>query len=164
MSNTASTLEHFNALTLEGIAVLERLKEQLDTELKALTERDIEQVQSINTEKQTTLIEFDQNNTARANCLIDAGYEVNKDNILALVDQSQDEKLKNHFRENWKKLEKTLADTMESNKRNEIVLNRNRQNVEQLLTLLRGQPAKNTLYDAKGGKGSYSGQSRLGKA
>lgn len=164
MNSSLSTLEHFNALTLEGIAVLERLKSQLDSELQALTERNIEQVQQVNTKKQTILAEFDQNNNQRATCLINAGLSVDKQSILALIETTDDSSVQQQFRENWKKLEKTLGETMERNKRNEIVLTRNRQNVEQLLSVLRGQPGKNTLYDAKGGKGNYSGQSRLGKA
>ncbi len=81
MSISASTLEDFNALTTEGIAILERLKSLLNLELKALTERDLDQVQSINTDKQNVLIEFDQNNSQRGSCLTQAGLKVEKEGI-----------------------------------------------------------------------------------
>ncbi len=164
MADTKSTLAHINALTSEGIALLDNLYQLLEKELLALKARDIDLIIELNQQKQSVLVAFDQNNRSRAETLQSAEASVDKAGIEFLLEQSDDLRFNQLFRENWNSLEITLQKTMNANQRNEQVLTRSRQSLEQFINVLRGQKPANTLYNAKGTKGDYSGQSRIGKA
>jgi len=164
MTDTKSTLAHINALTSEGIALLDNLYQLLEKELLALKARDIDLIIELNQQKQSVLVAFDQNNRSRAETLLNAQASVDKAGIEFLLEQSDDLRFNQLFRENWNSLEITLQKTMNANQRNEQVLTRSRQSLEQFINVLRGQKPANTLYNAKGTKGDYSGQSRIGKA
>ncbi|QEQ95768.1 flagellar export chaperone FlgN [Neptunomonas concharum] len=164
MTDTKSTLAHINALTSEGIALLDNLYQLLEKELLALKARDIDLIIELNQQKQSVLVAFDQNNRSRAETLLNAQASVDKAGIEFLLEQSDDLRFNQLFRENWNSLEITLQKTMNANQRNEQVLTRSRQSLEQFINALRGQKPANTLYNAKGTKGDYSGQSRIGKA
>ena len=164
MTDTKSTLAHINALTSEGIALLDNLYQLLEKELLALKARDIDLIIELNQQKQSVLVAFDQNNRSRAETLLNAQASVDKAGIEFLLEQSDDLRFNQLFRENWNSLELTLQKTMNANQRNEQVLTRSRQSLEQFINVLRGQKPANTLYNAKGTKGDYSGQSRIGKA
>ena len=164
MTDTKSTLAHINALTSEGIALLDNLYQLLEKELLALKARDIDLIIELNQQKQSVLVAFDQNNRSRAETLLNAQASVDKAGIEFLLEQSDDLRFNQLFRENWNSLEITLQKTMNANQRNEQVLTRSRQSLEQFINVLRGQKPTNTLYNAKGTKGDYSGQSRIGKA
>lgn len=164
MTDTKSTLAHINALTSEGIALLDNLYQLLEKELLALKARDIDLIIELNQQKQNVLVAFDQNNRSRAETLLNAQASVDKAGIEFLLEQSDDLLFNQLFRENWNSLEITLQKTMNANQRNEQVLTRSRQSLEQFINVLRGQKPANTLYNAKGTKGDYSGQSRIGKA
>ncbi len=164
MADTKSTLAHINTLTSEGIALLDNLYQLLEKELLALKARDIDLIIELNQQKQSVLVAFDQNNRSRAETLQSAEASVDKAGIEFLLEQSDDLRFNQLFRENWNSLEITLQKTMNANQRNEQVLTRSRQSLEQFINVLRGQKPANTLYNAKGTKGDYSGQSRIGKA
>ncbi|SIS46665.1 flagella synthesis protein FlgN [Neptunomonas antarctica] len=164
MTDFSSTVSAINALAYEGIAILSSLKKLLDEELDALKSRNIDVIQKLNDQKKEVLIQFDQNNQARAEHLVTAGFSVSKEGLESLLAQTSDQTLVTQFRNHWSTLETTLKTTMDANLRNEQVLMRNSQNVNKLLTILRGQKPTNSLYTAKGAKGNYTGQSHLGKA
>lgn len=151
-------IEQFETLIQEGVQLLESLHTLLDSELFALESRDMQQIQALNNNKQELLLQFDRNNQHRAIWLKENGYDNNKTAINALLESTQ------QLNEQWHTLESALHNTAQANQRNEQVLTRHLQQVNQLLGLLRGQQPSNTLYTASGGKGDYSGQSRLGKA
>lgn len=164
MLSDNQALSDFNALTLEGISVLDTLVTLLDRELEALQNRDLDAINAINQDKQHALLAFDKNNHDRNQLLESRDLPIDKQGIQALQKSATDSLLAKEFSNHWQQIEQTLERAMSANKRNEIVLARSKQNVEKLISLLRGQNPKNTLYDAKGGKGDYSSQSRIGKA
>ena len=164
MTDLSPTLTSIDALAYEGITILNQLNALLDQELEALKSREIDLIRSINLEKQTVLSQFDQNNYSRAEHLIKIGLPVSKDGLDTLVAQSQNKALVTQFRSHWSDLESILKTTMDANQRNEQVLMRNSQNIDKLLSVLRGQKTSNSLYTAKGAKGNYTGQSHIGKA
>ena len=164
MTDLSSTLTAIDALAYEGVAILTRLKALLDQELEALSSRQIDLIRTINLEKQTILSQFDQNNHSRAEYLIKTGLPVSKDGLDSLIAQTQNKALIIQFKSHWNDLEAILKTTMDANQRNEQVLMRNSQNLDKLLSVLRGQKPSNSLYTAKGAKGNYTGQSHIGKA
>ncbi|WP_028471156.1 flagella synthesis protein FlgN [Neptunomonas japonica] len=164
MTDFSSTLASIDALALEGITILSGLEKLLDQELAALKAREIETIQTINTEKQTILRQFDQNNQTRAELLIAAGLPVSKEGLSSLLSQNQNQALAQQFKAHWSDLETVLKSTMNANQRNEQIVMRSSQSLDKLLTALRGQKPSNSLYTSKGAKGNYTGQSHIGKA
>ena len=164
MTDLSSTLTAIDALAYEGITILGRLKTLLDQELEALKSREIDLIRTINLEKQSILSQFDQNNHSRAEHLIKTGLPVSKDGLDSLLANTQNKALTIQFKNHWNDLEAILKTTMDANQRNEQVLMRNSQNLDKLMSVLRGQKPSNSLYTAKGAKGNYTGQSHIGKA
>ncbi len=164
MPDAANTLIAFNALITEGINVLSTLSELLEREHHALTERDLEAIGQINQAKHEALNLFDINNQNRAQLLLDLDITNDKAGITTLLTQSSDSTSKKLFKEQWQTLESVLKSVMDANKRNELILMRQRQSLEQFMGVLQGQKPANKLYTAKGATGNYTGQSRLGKA
>lgn len=166
MAFSPSILQNLHALTSEGIALLKQLKAKLDAEQDALIARDIDAIRTCAKEKAILLQKFDQNNAARGSEMTNAGVSVDRKGIDALTAEIPDSAAREAFSEMWKALESELKVVMDANQRNELVLMRNRQSLEQLMGLLRGhgQKQSNTLYNAKGSKGNYSSQSHIGKA
>ena len=164
MTDLSPTLASIDALASEGITILSGLENLLNQELAVLKAREIDAIRNINTEKQTLLRQFDQNNQARAELLIAAGLPVSKDGLSSLLSQSQNKALTRQFNTHWGDLETILKKTMDANQRNEQIVMRSSQNLDKLLSVLRGQKPSNSLYTAKGAKGNYTGQSHIGKA
>ena len=166
MAFSPSILQNLHALTSEGIALLQQLKQKLDAEQDALVARDIDAIRNCACEKATLLQSFDKNNTARANTMTQAGVSVDRKGIDALTAQIPDPAARDAFTQMWSTLEAELKDVMDANQRNELILMRNRKSLDQLMGLMRGHGQKqgNTLYNAKGSKGNYSSQSHIGKA
>ena len=164
MTEPTTTLKNMLALTNEGISVLSDLNISLDKELEALKVRDIETTLEINQKKQQLLNLFNQNNLQRSEALSIAGLSNDKAGLDSLLDSNTDLQLASLFQTAWNQLESTLKTCMDANVRNEQVLLRNRQNIEQFLSVLRGKKSSNTLYNAQGSKGDFSGQSHIGKA
>lgn len=159
-----STLSTLNALCHEGIVALEHLLALLNEELTALQNRDIEAITNLNVRKQDALGAIEKNNASRSQVLINAQTTPDKPGLNTLISTFSPCPELDTFHDTWPKLEAALQHVMEANKRNEQVLTRNRLYLDQLLATLRGQQPKNTLYTAKGNKGNYTSQSRLGKA
>ena len=154
-------LNELNALTRQGITFLNTLDSLLDQEYQALQERDLEQLQALVEQKTTALLQLEENNQSRNQLFISAGITPDKAGLQEFSSQLADAK---SFTDNWSQLEQILLKVNEKNKRNEIVISRNSRNLEQLLSIIRGQNQKNMIYDQSGGKGSYTAQSRIGKA
>lgn len=157
-------LTSLNLLTQTGTDLLQQLNVLMEQEGKALSTRDLDSLMDCNQQKQVLLTRFGENVTARGQLLADNGFDHDPQGIEKLLTQQHDGVFVQHFRANWQALEQALAQAMALNQRNELVLARQRQSLDQLLRLLQGQQSANTLYDAAGNKGDYSGQNRLGKA
>lgn len=156
-------LDQLNALTRQGIGFLTTLNQLLDAEFSALQERDIEQLQALVQQKTEALQQLEANNQQRNQLFVNAGISPNKDGLQQFTQQLPAAHA-DQFRELWSELEQILKTVNEKNQRNELVITRNNRNLEQLLSILRGQNQKNTLYNQSGDKGNYSAQNRLGKA
>ena len=156
-------LEQINALTTQGIAFLDTLNDLLDQEYQALQQRNIEQLQELVEQKTEALRELEENNQVRNQLFISAGITPDKTGLQAFQAALNETDAK-AFSTLWNQLEKVLLQVNDKNKRNELIITRNSRNLEQLLSILRGQNQKNTLYDQSGEKGNYSAQNSLGKA
>lgn len=161
--NSLPPLEQLNALTRQGIGFLTTLNQLLDAEFSALQEREIEQLQALVQQKTDTLQQLEANNRERNQLFTAAGISPDKEGLQHFTQQLPPADAES-FRQLWSELEQILRTVNEKNQRNELVISRNSRNIEQLLSILRGQNQKNTLYNQSGGKGNYSAQSRIGKA
>ena len=156
-------LEHINALTSQGVVFLSTLKNLLDQEYQALQQRNLEQLQVLVEQKTAVLQQLEESNQTRNQLFISAGITPDKAGLQAFK-TGLNETDESAFSTLWKELEKELLQVNDKNKRNELIITRNSRNLEQLLSILRGQNQKNTLYDQSGEKGNYSAQNSLGKA
>ena len=154
----------FDTLTLKGIELLRALNNILGLELVALTERELQNIVEFAKQKSQLLADFSENINLRDSLLEALSLSSNKPSIIAFLESCPNQKLKNTYLSNWIILEETLKSTIDSNAVNEQVLKRNQKNIDTILTILQGKQANNILYDAKGDKGDYAGQSRIGKA
>lgn len=154
----------FDALTLAGIELLSHLNNTLKLELIALTERDLQQITQYAVQKSQYLAEFSENTHQRSVLLESLRLNSNKENVQLFFNSCPDANIEHQCKANWKVLEVTLQSTIDANDVNEQVLKRNQKNIDTILSILQGKQANNILYDAKGDKGDYAGQSRLGKA
>ena len=156
-------LEHINALTSQGVVFLGTLNNLLDQEYQALQQRNLEQLQALVEQKTEALQQLEENNQTRNQLFISAGITPDKAGLQAFkAELNETDAIA--FSTLWNELEKVLLQVNDKNKRNELIITRNSRNLEQLLSILRGQNQKNTLYDQSGEKGNYSAQNRLGKA
>ncbi|WP_290705591.1 flagella synthesis protein FlgN [Amphritea sp.] len=156
-------LEHINALTSQGVVFLGTLKNLLDQEYQALQQRNLEQLQALVEQKTEALQQLEENNQTRNQLFISAGITPDKAGLQAFkAELNETDAIA--FSTLWNELEKVLLQVNDKNKRNELIITRNSRNLEQLLSILRGQNQKNTLYDQSGEKGNYSAQNSLGKA
>ncbi|WP_372598401.1 flagella synthesis protein FlgN [Amphritea sp.] len=157
------SLDQINALTTQGITFLTTLSELLDAEYQALQQRSIEQLQELVGQKTDTLQQLEENNQARNQLFISAGITPDKPGLQDYKARLNETEAAS-FTSLWSELEQVLRQVNEKNKRNEIIITRNSRNLEQLMSIIRGQNQKNTLYNQSGGKGNYSAQNSLGKA
>jgi flagella synthesis protein FlgN len=156
-------LEHINALTSQGVVFLSTLKNLLDQEYQALQQRNLEQLQALVEQKTEALQQLEENNQTRNQLFISAGVTPDKAGLQTFkAELNETDAIA--FSTLWNELEKVLLQVNDKNKRNELIITRNSRNLEQLLSILRGQNQKNTLYDQSGEKGNYSAQNSLGKA
>ena len=161
--NTAHYTE-FNALTLKGIDLLSLILPLLAEEKTALTERDLDKITLLANQKSHILADFSTNIKTRIELLQRFNLETNKENIALFLDSCPDNTISNTCKSNWDKLEKSLCIVIDANTVNEQIAKKNQKNIDTILSILQGQKPNNMLYDAKGDKGDYSGQSRIGKA
>lgn len=155
--------EPLNALTHQGVLLLETLEKLLEQEFDALNQRNIDQLQQLIVQKTDALTLLEENNIARNQLFIQAGITPNKAGLQQYSAQLPETQATT-FKSQWSKLEKILHSVNDKNQRNELIISRNSRNLEQLLSILRGQNQKTMLYDQSGEKGNYSAQSRIGKA
>ncbi|EPJ44622.1 MAG: hypothetical protein OFPII_33340 [Osedax symbiont Rs1] len=156
--------QSFDALTLTGIELLNKINSVIKEELVALTQRNLETIKLCATDKNLLLTEFSEHIQNRQALLKSIDYQSDKQSIKFFLNSCPAAKAKLVYQENWKKLEHALSSVIDANSINEQVLKRNQKNLDKILSILQGKQAHNILYDAKGDKGDYSGQSRIGKA
>ncbi|EPJ50021.1 MAG: hypothetical protein OFPI_21310 [Osedax symbiont Rs2] len=154
----------FDALTTTGIEILEKLQTSLQSELAALSERNLDLIKQFAVEKSQILVDFSNNTQQRSQLLESLKFSSNEKDIQLFFSSCADPSTKKTCIDNWHTLAQNLKVVIDSNNVNEQVLKRNQYNIDTILSILQGKQANNVLYDAKGDKGDYSGQSRIGKA
>jgi flagella synthesis protein FlgN len=154
----------FDALTTEGINILKNVDDILKSELSALTQRDIDQIKKCAASKAALLSDFSDNTLHRTTLLEKNNFHSTPESIQDFFNACADQNVQTQLKDNWNALEKTLLLVIDANAVNEQVLKRNQKNLDSILSILQGQQANNILYNAKGSKGDYAGQSRIGKA
>ncbi|KDE40430.1 Flagellar biosynthesis protein FlgN [Nitrincola lacisaponensis] len=155
--------ESFATLTHQGCVLLGALQDALEQEHHALQQRDLEALKQTTRDKHDLLLKIEANIRERNQLLTQAGHSPSESGfeefILELPESARASLL-----ESWQKLQWLLNDVRAISRRNEQVLVRSKQNVDQLLALLQGHQSSNVLYDPTGGKGNYAAQRRIGKA
>ncbi|WP_210395778.1 flagella synthesis protein FlgN [Motiliproteus sediminis] len=152
----------FMALVSEGSELLATLCRLSDAEKSAIEKMAAADLQHVVTAKQQSLQALAANTDARNQFLRQQGLSCDQqgvDQLIASLPTTQGQQLQNA----WNKLTETLRRAAELNQRNEQIVKRNQQSLEQLLSILRGQSGKTTLYDQAGLK-NYSARGTLGKA
>ncbi len=142
---------------------LEALVQLCEAELTAIKARDLEQLQQVVADKQAALERFERSVLERNQLLQQAGVSVDASGLEALLSRFPD-KQRALLSKGWQALEALLKQVSDLNARNEQVVQRNRKNLDQLLSIMRGQNQRNTLYNQSGGTGNYAAQNSLGKA
>ncbi len=152
-----------DGLIHQGIELLQRLQQLLDTELQTMQARDLERLQQSNRDKQECLLAIDRNIRERNGLFSQQGVghdRVSVMDFMARLPAPEGPRLS----DGWQQLEAALEQVKTLNQRNEQVLLRSKQSTDQLLALLQGHAQGNSIYDQKGDKGRYEGQRSLGKA
>ncbi len=156
-------LKQFNALLLQGIAILGQLDHLLEEELAAVGQRDIDKLQHTSQQKQQLIDQFLDCNQARGDLLQRLQVTADEAGTLTLIN-SAPEAAGRLLQRSWSQLQEALRQIGLKNSRNEQAVIRNKQNVERLLDLVRGQRPQDKVYHASGSAGHYRAQSSLGKA
>lgn len=156
-------LKHFNAQLMQGISVLEQLENLLEAERKALSNRQLEEIQDKTEQKQALLTRYLELNKDRVTLLQSLGYTPDGDGVSNMI-AAAPESAQMVLNDSWNKLQSKLSALQESNKINGLISSRNLKNIEQLLSIMSGRSAKDRLYNQKGSAGHYRAQSRIGKA
>ena len=156
-------LKHFNAQLMQGISVLEQLENLLEAERKALSNRQLEEIQDKTEQKQALLTRYLELNKDRVTLLQSLGYTPDGDGVSNMI-AAAPASAQTVLNDSWSKLQRKLSSLQESNKINGLISSHNLKNIEQLLSIMSGRSAKDRLYNQKGSAGHYRAQSRIGKA
>lgn len=158
-----SAIAQFIQLTQESHPLFEQLLLQLEREREALEQRDIEALQQSTEAKHQQLLAIENNIRARNEVLTLAGFSPSSEGLEALM-SSATAAQRSEFDSLWEDLRQRIKSAQDATARNEQILTRSKQSVDQLMALLQGQRKSNVLYDPAGGTGNYAPQSRIGKA
>lgn len=138
----------------------QRLLELIDNEFKALTERDLPQLEQILSDKQPLLALLDQHGRLRADTLQALGLSVDRAGLAALAERSP-------VGADLLACSATLSDVLEQcqagNLRNGRLIRASQTSVDNTLAILRGQETPG-LYDSRGGAAKIPRQRPLSQA
>lgn len=155
--------EAFLTLTRQGCLLFVDLQNTLEQEQLVLQQRDLEALKQNTQTKQQLLLKIETNIRERNSLLVQAGCSPSESGFQAFT-ELMPEAIRQMTMTEWHQLQKILMDVRTASQRNEQILVRSKQNVDQLLSLLQGHQSSNVLYDPGGGKGNYAAQRRIGKA
>ena len=155
--------DSFSTLIRQGCLLFDDLQKTLEQEQLVLQQRDLEALKLNTQTKHELLLNIEVNIRERNSVLVQAGFapsESGFDEFTQMMPETKREALLT----DWHQLQNLLMDVRTASKRNEQILVRSKQNVDQLLSLLQGHQSSNVLYDTDGSKGNYTAQRRIGKA
>lgn len=156
--------EQLNTLLKQGILLLESLSAIYDTELEALSSKDLDRLGDVTQEKTGLLNKFHQFTIDRVELLNTFGIRVEAGDYQIPSDQQNQSKATSEIHTLHKTIKRLLKTLQQKNNRNEQAIYRNQQNVSQLLAIVRGHKKQDQLYNKAGNSGLYKAQSSLGKA
>ncbi len=159
----SSQAEHFHQLVEQGCTDFTQLCELLEQERDAIEQRALDQLQAVVNDKAALLEQIAANINARNEILSQAGCSADDEGLQAYL-QSLPQPQSQRIQTDWQQLAQQLQKANTLNQRNEKVINRSQQSVNQLLSILQGHSQQNTLYNQSGAKGNYSPRNTLGKA
>jgi len=152
-----------NTLLLQGISLLEHLSSIYDTELETLSNKDLNKLSDITQEKTDLLNKFHQFTQDRVALLESFGITQHTQDYQ-IPDETIPEEAAAILSESHTTLKALLNELQKKNSRNEQAIQRNQQNVNQLLAIVRGHTSQNKIYNKTGNSGLYKAQNRIGKA
>lgn len=153
-----------DTLLKQGILLLESLSNIYDTELEALSSKDLDKLSDTTQEKMSLLNNFHNFTLKRVELLKSFGYEFEIGDYKLPDDSPENSPSTPSVTENYTLIKQYLKELQQKNKRNEQAIYRNQQNVTQLLAIVRGHKKQDQLYNKAGSSGLYKAQSRIGKA
>ncbi len=139
--------DKFLAILQQELGQLAQLESVLGLENEALKQRDTDAIAKNSSDKQSLISSIESLGRQRLALLQAAGKGTDKDSVLAFVNAEP------KLQEQWGELEAILLRCQKQNQVNGMVLEKSRQQTQQILGILLGQDSRKDtqLYDAKGG-------------
>lgn len=131
----------------EDIGNAQRLLDLIDQEYQALAERDLAGLETLLTQKQTTLALLGQHGARRSQALRQAGVTSDMDGMKAYAARSS---CGAALLDNARQLEELLEACRQSNERNGKLIRANQTAVGGMLRILKGSAETPDLYDRRG--------------
>ncbi|KAA0876575.1 flagella synthesis protein FlgN [Nitrincola tapanii] len=160
---SSDLLPTFFTLVRQGSALFAELLAQLESERQALESRDLDQLTQTTEAKKQLLLKIERNVLERNQTLTLLGFTPAREGVEALTQQLPPQQAI-ELQQDWTELALNLEQVQTANQRNEQILSRSKQSIDQLISLLQGQHKANVIYDPQGSKGNYEAQRSLGKA
>jgi len=142
------------------IGTAEQLLELIDTEFKALSDRDLPHLQSILTEKLPLLTQLDQHGKERSQLLTGLSLSADRAGLQALAAQSSHGEL---LLERGDQLNALLERCQAANLRNGRLIRSSQASANSMLGILRGNDTP-SLYDSRGSAARIAQQRPLSQA
>lgn len=142
------------------IGTAEQLLELIDTEFKALSDRDLPRLQSILTEKLPLLAQLDQHGKERSQLLTGLSLSADRAGLQALAAQSSHGEL---LLERGDQLNALLERCQAANLRNGRLIRSSQASANSMLGILRGNDTP-SLYDSRGSAARIGHQRPLSQA
>lgn len=142
------------------IGTAEQLLELIDAEFQALTERDLQRLDSLLSDKQPLLALLQQHGSERSRLLLAAGLSADRDGLGALAAGSA---LGEQLLARSEALSALLQRCQEANLRNGRLIRANQASVGSILGILRGGETPG-LYDSRGSAARIAQQRPLSQA
>ncbi|WP_405118603.1 flagella synthesis protein FlgN [Pseudomonas leptonychotis] len=142
------------------IGTAEQLLELIDTEFKALSDRDLPHLQSILTEKLPLLAQLDQHGKERSQLLTGLSLSADRAGLQALAAQSSHGEL---LLERGDQLNALLERCQAANLRNGRLIRSSQASANSMLGILRGNDTP-SLYDSRGSAARIGHQRPLSQA
>lgn len=155
------TIATLIALFEDDIGTTRTLLELLDQELEALSEADLQRLQTLLNQKQPLLAQLAQHATQRSQLLAAQQLSPDRDGLSALAER--DAEAGPLLLEKGDQLAALIEQCQASNQRNGRVIKANQASTGQMVRLLRGNDAP-ALYDSKGSTARIGHQRPLSQA
>ena len=147
-------------LFTSDIGTAEQLLELIDNEFQALTERDLDRLDTLLNDKQPLLALLQQHGSERSRLLAEAGLSADRDGLATLASNSS---VGDQLLARSEALSVLLQRCQEGNLRNGRLIRANQASVRSVLGILRGAETPG-LYDSRGSAARIAQQRPLSQA